>query len=355
MINKPVFLICSSLFLAANYLSAQDNASRKVLLSLQQGESIMTNESCIQVSASADQLYLVTWMDKKLYVYENGQRKGPFASPNDVKVRNCGDHGNSNSECAVYVPSQQNQIQEYVGFTDKGEYTIKLNGKTYGPYKYVTNLNVSPDKSMFVAIIADDQMKYSLVTSGGVQQNLDGTIDRMIVSPSGKQYLVILKENAGGPSMQNIDFSKMTPEELMKMVQEQATAQEKAGEPQSIIIGTGGKQIGKYKSSLFYDNNPAYCQSGSDNWYMIIDNGLYVNGQLLKQFDSDVSLSTCKIWLSKDGKRFAIVGYDKIIFSDGKSYPAAINLQVDNSGDKTVLKWIALENEKELVSYSKEL
>jgi hypothetical protein len=350
---RTIFLLSFTLIIAVNYLSAQDNASRKVLLSLQPGESIITNESCLLLSSSANQLYLVTLLDKQIFVYENSQRSGPYKSFNDIKVRNC--MGHNNTECAVYVQPEQNQTQEYIGFTDEGAYVIKFNAKTFGPYKFVSNLYVSPDKTFFVAIVANEMMKFSLVTSGGIQQNLDGSVERLIISPSGKQYLLLVKENASEMSMMNMDLSNMSQEALMKMIQEQAEKQKNAGPPQTQIIGTDGKLIGKYKSDQLYQNNPAYSQSGGDTWYMVIDNGLYVNGQLIKQFDEYSNVSTCKLWLSKDGKRFALVGYDKIIFSDGKTYPPAIDFQVDNSGPKTILKWISLENEKDIVSYSKEL
>ena len=43
------------------------------------------------------------------------------------------------------------------------------------------------------------------------------------------------------------------------------------------------------------------------------------------------------------------------IFSDGKTFSPPIKFEVDNSGPKSILKWISLENEKDIVSYSKEL
>ena len=89
---------------------------------------------------------------------------------------------------------------------------------------------------------------------------------------------------------------------------------------------------------------------------MIIDNALYINGLKIKQFSTDnTSLNMCNIWISLDGKRYAVLSYKEILFSDGSSYPAPVNLDIEKKDGKTFLKWIALENEKDLVSYSKEL
>jgi hypothetical protein len=351
MKGKKLFQYIIWLFLIIPAIEAQEDVTRKVLLSLQPKEYIITNESCLNISSTDDQPYLVTWQDKLLYVYENSVRKGPYKNTNEIKFRNCGE--DKSAECSVFnYPEQEEMMQLYVEVTDAGAYNIKFKGQTYGPYTFVSGFHVSPDKSMFVAVAANQQMKFSLITSDGLQQNIDGTFERIIISPSGNQYLVLVKETEG---IDMSALSKMSGEELMKYMQEQAQKQQNAGEPLTQIYGTGGKLYGKYRSSDIYPNNPAYCQTGGDNWYMVFDNALYVNGHLLKQFDDNFSVQTCKVWLSADGKRYALVGYNEIIFSDGNSYPPPIQLKVEKSAGKTILKWIALENGKDLVSYSKEL
>lgn len=336
-------------FIIVPSIAAQDNVTKKVLLTLQPGESILTNESCLNIVSNPSELYLATWQDKLLYVYENGVRKGPFKNPNEAGIRDCGK--NQSAECSVFNYPEKEMTSLYIEVTDEGANNIKFKGKTYGPYTFVSSFHISPDKSMFVAVVANEQMKFSLITSAGLQQNLAGTFERLIISPSGNDYLVLVKE---GENIDMTALSKMSETEIMKYMQEQAQKQQDAGEQLTQIFGTEGKLYGKYKSSDIYSNNPAYCQTGGDNWYMVLNNSLYVNGHLLKKFD-DFSVPTCRVWLSADGKRYALVGYNKIIFSDGNSYPPPIHLQVEQSGTKTILKWIALENEKNLVIYSKEL
>jgi len=329
---------------------AQEDATKKALLTLQEGESIVTNESCLNFSGHNEQLYLVTWQDKQFYVYENGTRKGPYKKPDDIKFREC--ENDQIPECAVFNYPEENYIESFVELTDDGTYIIKFRGEKYGPYNYVYHLHVSPDKALFAAIVANAEMKFSLITSNGLEQNLTGTFERFISSPSGKQFLVLIKE---GIDIDISALSNMSEADMIKYMQEQAQKQQDAGGSVTQIIGTEGNLYGKYVSSVISSNNPAYCQTGSDNWYMVIGNTLFVNGNMLKQFDRNTNPSTCNIWLSTDGKRFALIDYNQILFSDGKSYPPPIKLEVEQSGTKTILKWISLENETELVSYSKEL
>lgn len=348
MSPKFIFNYFLLITLSAFNTVAQEDAIKKVLLTLQEGESIVTNESCLNFSGHNEQLYLVTWQDKQFYVYENGTRKGPYKKPEDIKFREC--ENAQIHECAVFNYPEENNIESFVELTDDGRYIIKFRGEKYGPYNYVYHLHVSPDKALFAAIVANAEMKFSLITSNGLEQNLTGTFERFIASPSGKQFLVLIKEGIDISALPGISEADM-----IAYMQEQTQKQEDAGGSVTQIIGTEGNLYGKYISSVISSNNPAYCRTGDNNWYMIINNALFVNGNMLKQFSKNINASTCNIWLSPDGKRYALIDYNIILFSDGKTYPAPIKLEVEQSGTKTVLKWIALENETELVSYSKEL
>jgi hypothetical protein len=156
--------------------------------------------------------------------------------------------------------------------------------------------------------------------------------------------------------LMKMDFSKMSQDEIIKVMQQQAEKQKNAGPPKAYVYTNGGKKFGPFPASGIHDKNPAFCKSGGANWYMVIDNTLYINGVKVKQFSyDDVTASTCNVWLSADGKRYAIITYRKILFSDGSSYAAPLKMDTENKEGKTILKWISLENEKDLVAYSKEL
>lgn len=334
---------------------AQNPVSRKVLMSLKDGERIVTNESCIELSFSANQLYLVAQQGKDFYVYENGIRKGPYKSMDQLNTRNCGERNHNN--CAVYDPDEGDNQTQYITSTETGEMAIKFNGKTYGPYKMVTEMHVSQDKSWFVALTMNLEMKSTIVSSDYPPLPLDGSASSLQVSASGKQYLASVKEgNDYDPELLKTDFSKMSQDQLLKFMQAQEEKKKKAGPPKAYVFTTGGKKFGPYPLESISPDNPAFCKTGGGNWYMVSDNTLYINGKLIKKFSYDeVSASTCNVWLSADGSKYAITSYRHLIFSDGSSYPSPVKLEADNKTGKTILRWISLENEKELVSYSKEL
>ena len=342
------------LSLTASLALGQNAGNRKVLLSLQPGERIVTNESCIELSYSANQLYLVTQQGQNYFVYEGGQRKGPYKSMEQIKEKNCGH--NDRQGCSVYDPDQGDN-QAFITYTQAGEMAIKFNGKTYGPYKMVTAMHVPADKSWFVALTMNAEMKTTIVSSDYPPQPVDGAVDHLQASISGKQYLVPVKEGEGiDPDLMKIDFSKMSQDQLIKFMQEQEEKKKKAGPPKAYIYANGGKKFGPYPTSSISGNNPAFCKTGGGNWYMVIDNALYINGMLIKKYSYDeISINTCNVWLSADGKKYALTSYNKVLFSDGASFKNPIKLEAENKDGKTILKWISLENEKDLVSFSKEL
>jgi hypothetical protein len=135
------------------------------------------------------------------------------------------------------------------------------------------------------------------------------------------------------------------------MAQDMEAKKKEAGPPKAYIYANG-KKFGPYPAEQISSDNPAFCKTGEDNWYMILEDALFINGNKVKE---GISSGTCNVWISGDGKRYAVVGYDKIIFSDGSSFTAPLKLEVETNNGKTVLKWLALENEKNLVFYSKEL
>ncbi|HEX2935750.1 MAG TPA: hypothetical protein VHO72_10390 [Bacteroidales bacterium] len=340
------------LIAAASFTSIHAQVSKQVLLKLQPGETILTSESCVEITAQGNSLYVVTQQGSNVYVYEGSQRKGPFKSFDAARIKNCGSY--NNDACAVYE-AEDSEIQEFISSADDGKMAIKFNGKSYGPYKFIKELFVSNDKSTFVATVASDDMKFFIVTPEGTIKPASGSVHSVSVSRSHKKFIALEKENEGvDPSLMNADFSNMTTEQLMKMAKEMEEKQKNAGEPKAYVYTNGGKKFGPYPVGSVSDNNPAFCKTGGDNWYMVLDNVLYINGLKVKEFN-DISPSACNVWISADGKRWMVSDYDKMVFSDGSKYSAPIKISTENKEGKTILKWVSFENEKELISYSREL
>lgn len=332
---------------------SQSTVSKKVLLSIQPGESIVTSESCIDVGYSADQLFVVTRKGDQFFIYEGGVRKGPFNSKM-VRVKNCGER--HNESCSVYATEQSAASFEIISYSEQGGMTINFKGKKYGPYTMVTALQMAKDGSSFLAAVTDDG-EHRLVSSGGLSQPLPGQVSYLHMSSSGRQYLAVSQESGAlEAEMANIDFSKLTQDQLVALAQKMAAQQEQAGQPKVFVFTAGGKKFGPYPASDIYESSPAFCRTGGDNWYMVSDNTLYINGVKVKQYAYDqISFSTCDVWLTPDGKRYAIAGYDKILFSDGSSGPAPLKTDCEMKDGKVILKWISLENGKDIVACSREI
>lgn len=327
---------------------------RKVLLTLQPGEKIMYGESCLSLAMGTGQVYLVTHAGDQYYVYENGQKRGPYGDLEEAGVKSCREEADPESRCSIYQPEDQYE-PSILTPNDDGSYSISLNNKKYGPYPLISNLHVWPDKSGFVALVMDQDMKIHVVTSEGLNLALDGDVERISYSPSGKKFVFAMKEKqAMDMEILKMDFSKMSQEELMAFAKKQEIKAQKAVPLQSYVFVNGTKKLGPYPHDAFYSTNPGFPATGGENWIMTVNNELYING-VKANVAPDVSIDPCHVWLSGDGKRYAVGSYDKIFFSDGKIYDHPLESAAAEKGGKLTIRWITLENEKDLVAYSREL
>ena len=87
---------------------------------------------------------------------------------------------------------------------------------------------------------------------------------------------------------------------------------------------------------------------------MVIGNKLYVDGTLLKDF-GDFYINPCDIWLSEDGRRYAVRSYDKLVFSDGNEYSFPLKVIWEKKNGVIHLSWVSFENERDIVLYSRDL
>lgn len=351
---KKLLFIVFLFFSASQGFSQSPAATRKVLITLQPGEVIMYAESYLSLMITTNQVALTTRMGGKYYVHKNGVRKGPFDNIEPAEAPPMGVQENEDDKCSVYQPLENSEAnQSYLSANDDGTYSIKLNNKKYGPYNFVGHLHVWPDKSGFFAITMDQGMNASLVTSEGLNVPLKGDVEKVQVSPVGKKFLFAVDEReAVDMSMMTKDFSKMTQEDLVKWAKEQEEKMKNAPKPTSYVLVNGTTKLGPFPLNSFYSNNPGYTKNG--NWIMSVNDALYINGVKVKEF-TDMNVNTCQTYLSSDGKKFAVASYDKIYFSDGKIYPSPMETTAIEKDGKVTLKWLSLENEKDLVLYSRDL
>jgi hypothetical protein len=350
-------LLISTLLIAispAVLLNAQVNNATKIkLFSISSGEKPVYSECKLYMSSSGTTVSLVTNdVNGKFYVYENGKKLGPIDDFKKIVQKPQDEKDILTS--SIYVSERATNQEGTVTSNDEGKMLIKSGGKTYGPYQGVLNAYTGDDGNLIAAIILEN-MKPSLLTQNGNLVKLEAIPSFTSVSPSGKKVLIVsIKEYTPSNELLNQDLSKLSVTELQKLTQKVEEEQKNAPPPQAFIYFNDGKKLGPYPKDAFFTDNPAFCITAGENWMMTIDNQLYVNGTLLANLGNEY-VPNNTIWLSPDGKRFAIIAYDKISFSDGSSYQYPLLVKKSQKDGKIWLNWVSLENEKEIVLYSKPL
>lgn len=346
-----VFLIAIS---PVVFLNAQvNNAVKTKLFSISAGEKPVYSECKLYMSSSGSTVSLVTSdANGKYYIYETGKKLGPIGDVKKIAQKPQDEKDILTS--SLYVSERATNQEGTVTSNDDGKMSIKSGLKTYGPYQLVLSAFTGDDGNLSAAIILED-MKPSLLTQTGSLVKLEGLPSNTAVSPSGKKVLFVsVKEYAPSMEFLNQDLSKLSTDEILKLTKKMEEEQNNAPPPQAFIYINDGKKLGPYPKDAFSADNPAFCITSGENWMMTIDNKLYVNGTLLANLGTEY-VPNSSIWLSPDGKRFAIISYDKITFSDGSSFQFPLLVKKSQKDGKIWLNWVSLENEKEIVLYSKPL
>ena len=350
-------LLILALFTAippAVFLNAQgNNAVKTKLFSISTNEKPVYSECKLYMSSSGTTVSLVTRDDNgKFYVYEKGGKSGPIDNFRKIVQEPQDDKDIMSS--SLYVSERATNQEGMVTANDEGKMLIKSGGKTYGPYQGVLDAYTGDDGKLTAAIIVED-MKPSLLTQTGTLVKLEGTPSFTNISPSGKKILIVsIKEYDPSKELLNQDLSKLSVAELQKLSKKIEEEKNNAPPPQAYIYINDGEKLGPYPKDAFSTDNPSFCVTAGENWMMTIDNKLYVNGTLLSNLGSEY-VANNTIWLSPDAKRFAIITYEKITFSDGSSFQFPLLVKKSQKDGKIWLNWVSLENEKEIVLYSKPL
>jgi hypothetical protein len=345
------FIIISCLYISFETLHGQSN--RQILFSIGNDEIPVYDESRIYLENSGTRVSMVTMnFDSKYFLYENGERKGPFEN-----TESCGFVPGDNEEnmsSSSYNYEGANFQENLVYNNDNYQPMIRIGEKNYGPFEAI--MSVYADKNgKFLMALASEGMKFSILTTNGTLIPLEGIPNGTSVSPSqNKVMIVVVKEENPALEYMSIDFSKMSQEEIMKIAKEMEEKQKNAPPPEAFIYLNDGQKFGPYPKDPVFGGNPGFCKTGGDNWVFLIEKDLYVNGSLLASLPVDY-VSASDIWLSEDGKRYAIISYEKILFSDGQSFEYPLKIKTVEKDGKTWLNWICLENKTDVVFYSKAL
>jgi hypothetical protein len=348
-------------------------AEQKVLVTLQSNEEILYYESCIPMSFTDGNLYLVTRQDNQIYVYDNGVRKGPFKDTKSANIRNCGATNNSTS-CSIWKGEEADQ-GKFMSFGSDGNVKINYNGKSIGDFQQISQMISAANGNKIALYGMNAKFEPLFMTPAGNVIPLAGEPQQIVISPSGNLAIVTMKgsENLKIPTPEevaqkaqqmqdefnSVDFSKMTPEEMQafsqKIQEKYGTGQTEDNNPDYYFWLSDGKKLGPFKLGGSAGQNPSFCTTGGDNWYFIADEKLYINGLMIKDF-TEYAPSLCQVWISTDGKRYAAyMGYEKLAFSDGQTYQSPMQIKSDLQNGKAYLTWLSLDTKNQLILFKKAL
>jgi hypothetical protein len=329
--------------------SSDVTETRKVLFSTGNYEKPVINGSSIILSPIGNSVMVLTSDEAgRIYVYENGNRRGPYKDINDTKVSMPEDDPGEFDP--VFRKESDAGFEKYLEYNNEGQVTIKFGGKSFGPFQFILEFYSAPDQSAFSAIVMKDS-KPQIITSSGNKFDLDGQPGYNHISPSGKKMMVItVKENNEAGLNNNNDEPGLSTGTTGKFPKETEGSQPKP--PEAFIWFQDGKKFGPFDPKKITENNPAFMKNGGDNWLLTMNSKLYINGIPVKDLANEY-ISPSNIWISPDGKRFGIIVYNRIEFSDGKVYKDPLKIRFSVDRNRVTIWWLLFENEKDIVLYSK--
>jgi hypothetical protein len=350
-----IIIILSILPLSGIKLAAQNSPAgytRKILFSIGVGEKPIFNESIIKLSPIGNSVIVLTSDEEgRIYVYDNGRKRGPFRELNQTGVIFPQDDPNEFDP--IFRKESDSDYEKYISYDDAGQINLKFGGKSFGPYQFILEFYLSADKNGFYAIVMKEN-KPQIIGSAGNRFELDGQPGFNCISPSGRKMMVTtVRENYEAGEQVNRDLSKLSAEQVSKIGKE-TEAKQKSKPPEAYVWFQDGKKFGPYDPKKITGNNPAFLKTGGDNWVLTMNSKLYINGIATKDLINEF-ISPANIWLTEDGKRYAIIVYNRIEFSDGSVYKDPLKIRIDTSQKKIMVWWLAVENGKDIVLNSKTL
>jgi len=263
-----------------------------------------------------------------------------------------------------------------VTVNENGESFINADGKSFGPYSIVKELYFSPDGKYYVAtagLLVDKEKfiaEYYLLSSGSPGIKLKGEPGSIRVSQSFKTVVVcaeeIIRQEVDMKAIQDytekvqlimkeFESGEMNADAIAKMSEKMEKLKKPdSAQPQNnyFIYTNTGTTLGSFQLCPS-EKNLGFGINSGERWHFFDSGKLYVSGKLAKDFGRDLSVNN--FWWSKMGNGYAFSTYDEFIFSDGKTYPFPLEIVPVYESGKTLLKWLALEENRKFVMYQKEL
>jgi hypothetical protein len=336
--------------LQAQQLSSEMN--RKILFSIGKDEKPVFNESSILFSPIGNTVTVITSDEEsRMYVYENGKKRGPFRDIAGTGIKKAEDDPEEYDP--IFRKESDTDYQKYIEYNNDGQVILKFGGKSFGPFQFILEFYSTNDKTAFAAIVMKEG-KPKILTSAGNTFELDGQPGYSYISPTGKRMMVTtIKENNDTSEVINRNLSEANTQESGKPVKE-AEVKQKKRIPEAFIYFQDGKKFGPYDPKKITGYNPAFVKTGGDNWLLTMDSKLYINGKVDIELSNE-RISPANIWLTEDGKRYVIIVYNRIEFSDGSVYKDPLKIRIMTNNKKITVWWLSFENGKDIVLYYKSI
>lgn len=323
---------------------AQGPPTATSVYTVEPDEEILRPESTIAISAEAADVILVLAKGKgqnpPFFVFRDGKKTGPYAKLEDALEAAYAGREESQGrrhECAAYDPDEPpDGARPMPDSAAGGKQVVKFKGKTFGPYLMILAARATPDGAT-AYYTASDNDKAWFGSSDGRIVSFGGIPVDFKFSPDGKNAAALVQGKLSMAEMSGL--AKLPPEKLAAAMKDQE---------KNYLCTIDGKVLGPFESS-FGSSSFWYPSSSSDLYYRVGDD-IFRNGARLFKA---ASFDKCNFYPSLDGRTYALSTYESIVFSDGRTYPSPLDIVIFPRGNRTVFRWITLENDKKLVVYER--
>jgi hypothetical protein len=330
--HSSLFTLHFLLILAIS-ASGQTGPEKKTIATLGPGETMAYGENCFRLDLPSETFSFVTVTgsgdSKQYYCYgADGKKTGPVKKPDPSYW--AGSEDAKPEKCSADYPGNMAGMSQLIDFSDG---SVNFQGKKFGPYGQAILFNQPENGSGFCAVGLDDQMKLTAFDNSGRKISINGMPEEIIMSPDGKNAVIKVKGTKSPFDADYFQYLMDNPDE--------------SNNPRVFLFSMDGKKFGPYNSDSFRDT--WYTEAGQ--WIIYADSQVFLNGIAL--FRTEDNVSACDIWFSAVGKDYAWANYQKLVFADGSSYPAPMVITNVNENGKAYLKWLSLEDGKNLVFYTR--
>jgi hypothetical protein len=345
---------CFSLFLLITQIAltgqtSQNNIQQKILFSIGKGEKPLPGRAILSPSPIGTSVTVLTSDEGgRIYIYADGKKIGPFKDLTETRIKMPVD--NPDEYDPVLRKDSDPDYEKYIQNNDEGGLTLRFQGRSFGPFQFILEFYTTNDKKAFSAIVMKEG-KPQIITSSGKSFELDGQPAYSCISASGgKMMVTVVKENNGRGELMNREKSGLKPGETVKSGLEMKG--DKVVPPEAYIWFQDGKKYGPYDPKKINASNPSFNKTGGENWLLTMGSKLFINGTFVQELVNQY-ISPANIWLAEDGKRYVILVYNLIEFSDGIVFKEPLKIRISVNRNKITVWWLLLENDKDIVLYSR--